>query len=512
MLYFIPSWYADGAWNEREQAWYKRREHVEFDDIVKHVQLFHRKNLAPYTLMLLSYTPNFRHFLHRNSIYLASYWSCFDAIQGVTVRRMQPFSYRHLQWPDQVEFIYSMFAVLAMHNGERYAKVEFGEDGNPFEVILYHSNAVIRKDVYDDRGFLSSRIYYEHGKPSYQEYLNQTETWVMRRFWEDGHLEINPDVEGYVLQHAGVTQIHPFGALRYDGLEQLLGEVLRAYLSHTTGEDAFCVAAHSLHMGLLQEVLADRNVILSLFEERHKLDLLTSQSFQGVRHLICDSQEGRAKLRERWPDLPPCTVITPFDTRPDFGISQQIAVKKILVPVDGLDASMFAFVVEQLAQYMAVWTDTRVCFFTRDSIYNRKQVLMSQASAVLSQEIVDECFSVEQCVDEFSTSRCMREQRLMVDFRPMQDIYLRVQGISSGIPQILLYPSEFVRSGENGVILDDKSQLLEAVVYYLEDLSHWNHAMVCAYEMSREFDTNQQIQSWREVLDHIARNSDTSGQ
>ena len=83
MLYFIPAWYQKNAWSENEQNWYEKRMHTEFDDTVKQVQLFHRNGAYQYRIMLLGHAPNFRHFLHRQSVYHAPYWSCFDAIQEV---------------------------------------------------------------------------------------------------------------------------------------------------------------------------------------------------------------------------------------------------------------------------------------------------------------------------------------------------------------------------------------------------------------------------------------------
>ena len=73
------------------------------------------------------------------------------------------FSFHNLNWPPNIEFIYSPFALVAMLHGEKYAQVEFGEDGN---LILGASEEavidwmrqpknkktleLIRKDAYPD--------------------------------------------------------------------------------------------------------------------------------------------------------------------------------------------------------------------------------------------------------------------------------------------------------------------------------------------------------------------------
>ena len=89
MLYFIPAWYQQDQWCENEQRWSIRRMHTEFDDTVKQIQLFHRNKAYPYQIILLSFAPNFRHFLHRQGIYRAPYWSCFDSIQEIKRKRAE---------------------------------------------------------------------------------------------------------------------------------------------------------------------------------------------------------------------------------------------------------------------------------------------------------------------------------------------------------------------------------------------------------------------------------------
>ena len=114
MQYFIPAWYQNGDWKENEQVWYRSRTVTEFDDTVKQIQLFFRKKAAPFKIMQLGFSPNFRHFLHRQGVYHVPYWSCFDAMQGIASDRTVLFSFHDLSWPDDVEFIYSPFAVIVI--------------------------------------------------------------------------------------------------------------------------------------------------------------------------------------------------------------------------------------------------------------------------------------------------------------------------------------------------------------------------------------------------------------
>jgi accessory secretory protein Asp1 len=137
MLYFVPAWYKHGHWNENEQSWHVRRMHTEFDDTVKHIQLFQRSGDYPYQIMLLSYAPNFRHFLHRQGVYRAPYWSCFDSVCEIRRKKAVLLSFRNMAWPENIEFIFSPFVVVAMLDKKKYAEIEFGEYGNPIRIDLY---------------------------------------------------------------------------------------------------------------------------------------------------------------------------------------------------------------------------------------------------------------------------------------------------------------------------------------------------------------------------------------
>lgn len=525
MLHFIPAWYADDSWSEQEQSWYSRRMHTEFDDTVKHVQLFHRNRIAPFEIMLLSYAPNFRHFLHRQGVYHAPYWSCFDAIQSISRKKAALLSYHNLKWPEGTEFLYTMFAVVAMRNGQKYAQIEFGEDGNLIRIDLYEGGCLRRKNLYDDRGFVSSTIIYQQGMPYYQDYLDEGGNWRIRRFFQDGHVQVNPQFPNFRLERWGCVWELPFRSQRYDSLEQVIAEVVREYIGRGSERDIFCAALHPLHMPLIERVFRNKRLILSVFEGRWDMeDNAFIQALGAARHLICDSQQSLRLLQKHGKEkLPNCTVITPFDSRPDFGKSQQTTSQKILVPVDGLKPEVFKWLAVALGQYLLENPDAQLYLFTREATYGLEQKLLQQVRGFLEEaglpwlqvpqekqeqtenaepvkSLSQRCFA-QQCVDELAVSRCLRQQRLIVDFRNVRDVYLRIVAISMGIPQILLYPSEFVVSGKNGIVLTSPRSLFEALRYYLDELANWNRAMVCAYEIGKQFDTKTQVENWKGVLD-----------
>lgn len=536
MLYFIPAWYQQNHWCENEQYWYTRRARTEFDDTVKHIQLFHRSKAYPFQIMLLSYAPNFRHFLHRQSVLHAPYWSCFDAIQEVRKKKVKMFSFHNLNWPEHVEFIYSSFALIAMREGEKYAQVEFGEDGNLIQVDIYQKGNIQRRNIYDDRGFVSSSTLFENGYPVYQDYLTDIGTWKIRHYFADGHVEVNPKSNTYLLVYQEKEYTGSFSKDSYEGMQQLIEEVLMAYLKLVSREDMFCVAVHELHNELLYRALDGRKMILSFYGERYDIKNKIEKAvplINASKYIITDALDNLKRIQRRMEQtLTKMTDITPFDSRVDLGISQQLTVQKILVPVDDMEEEWLEEVIARLGEYLPSNDKAQIHLFTRMSEYGRKKQLLEITRKILkkygmeedwaqeeeagketenmldSEETVPIRFFVEQCVDELSVSKCIREQRLIVDMRKNSEIYLRITGISVGIPQIVYRDSQFVEDGNNGLILKNMDMLGGAIAYYLDNLKNWNEAMVYSFEISKKYTTDVLIEKWKEVIEFVGNNSD----
>ena len=529
MLYFIPAWYQGNKWIENEQSWRVRRMRTEFDDTVKQIQLFHRSGVCPYQIMLLSFTPNFRHFLHRQGVYHAPYWSCFDAIQCIRRKKAMVLSFHNLSWPKDIEFVYSAFVMVAMLKGKKYAQIEFGEDGNPIRIDIYKDGRISRCNIYDDRGFVSSSILYEKEKAVYQEYFTENGSWKLRCYEEDGHIEINPRHPEYLLIYQGAEQEEIFSRLEYDNIDQVIQEVCTAYLKLTSEEDIFCVAMHNRHAALLEQVLEKRKTILSFFADRYSVCKHPEMigMIEGAGCVVTDSRESLLRIQRESAGLIKRIIdISPYDSRMDIGISQQLNVQKILVPIDGLKDEVFMKLIQHLGKYLLVHKEVRIHLFTREAAWNKRQLLLDKTRRCLKAAGLEEewalekeegvaendldaegsipiKFYVEQCVDELTVTRCMREQRLIVDLRAASEIYLQITAISIGIPQIVSRGTEFVESGKNGIVLKKMSDLHGALDYYLAGLANWNNAKISAYELGKKYRTDKLIEKWKEVIDFV---------
>ena len=112
-------------------------------------------------------------------------------------------------------------------------------------------------------------------------------------------------------------------------------------------------------------------------------------------------------------------------------------------------------------------------------------------------------FVVEQCVDEISVSKCMREQRILVDFSLEREIYLQIAAVSVGIPQIVCRKTKYVEHGKNGFVLQNTKDIRKSLTYYLSGMKYWNESLIYSRELSKDNSTEVLIREWKEVIERI---------
>lgn len=521
MINIIPAWHQAQKWCEQEQAWYHIDQKTEFDDSVKQMQLFHRSHMVDYNIIQLAYAPNFRHFLHRQSVLRAPYWSCFDAIQEVKRKKPALLSYLNIDWPKGVEFIFSPFAVIVYLQQQKYAKVEMGKDGNPIRIDMFDQNKICRSNIYDDRGFLSSTIVYQEGEPEYQEYLSESGIWKIRQDLRTGRVFVNEKCPTYTLCPKEEMLQYSFLKEEYANIEEIVQEVFGAYLQLQNPKDIYCIAVELLSVQLLSKCLEGKNVIASFYESRYRLSsedtLLLYGLMKNVGFCISDSEAEIREIKKVFSNVVDhIQFISPYDTRIDLGISQQLQVQKLLLPVDDLDMAVLDVLIQQLGEYVHKVENIEVHLFTRNpdpngkkKLLERVRELVGEEQMILSTDEVGELeadqeakplFYVEQCIDEMTCSKCMKEQRLLIDLRNKPEQYLQVLAVSMGIPQIVCEENRYVEHLKNGLVLSKMEDLHIALDYYLKGFVNWNQAMIYSYEIGKRNTTEVLLRLWKEVI------------
>ena len=106
-------------------------------------------------------------------------------------------------------------------------------------------------------------------------------------------------------------------------------------------------------------------------------------------------------------------------------------------------------------------------------------------------------------MDELSISKCIREQRIMVDVTTQPDLYLQISCISSAIPQIVSHVTQYVHNGKNGFVVKDISEISHCLIYYLDYITNWNKCMIYSYELGKEYNTASLIRKWKGVMKQV---------
>ena len=351
----------------------------------------------------------------------------------------------------------------------------------------------------------------------YQEYLMENTIWKLRVNASDGSVMVNPSYPMYDTK----TGEKQFCKLSYGSLDEVIQEVMSGFVNETGTKDTFFVAAHSLHMNVLGEVLRGRKVVYTFFEERYDYSKIhgIKSYLKASEYIITDSEHTTKIIKDNLSDENLSIMdIPPYDTRMDFGISQQLKVQNILIPIDGLDAAVYRAIIRKVSEYLCINDLAMVHIFTRNAQWGHEDNIRKELAGILkeygydtgwvskadnideNEKRIKQRFFIDVCVDERTISKCINEQRVILDLRGVVDVFLYITAISKGVPRISFSEDQFLHDGQNGIIIDDHDQIGTSLAFYLDSLENWNAALVACYEAGKNYKTEVLLDKWRKVL------------
>ena len=196
--------------------------------------------------------------------------------------------------------------------------------------------------------------------------------------------------------------------------------------------------------------------------------------------------------------------ISPFDTRLKLGSSQRIRAKKIFLPIQGLNNQRE--IIKIIAQYMEKNLDAELVIAFSEPGWGRQEKIEEEIKKLLEElditsfsletknspivenaqqdeeKVVPARVKVVRYLTEQDVIQHLEDIRLLVDLRDSPELYLQIAAISSGIPQVNLSQTRYVRHLKNGFLLGSIDELFDTLCYYLDGLSNWNQALVHAVE------------------------------
>lgn len=524
MFYFVPYWYGESKAKT-------------FDDTVNQIRMFEAVHENSETI-ICEYSPQIRCFLHQQNLSLNKYWSVFDMIQNIEDVNNKIVDFNDLSWPIESEFVYTPFRVNVILAGKTFANISFGLESQLSSVSYFDDDHISKTLIFDDRGFLSSIIYFSAGKKTVQEYLDVSGIWQIRVTYltESEKIVINP------------MSYHRFKKSTYHSLNDLIQEMINYHFANESDlkHATLIIAANEKYNQLLLNLsYRPSNLVLSFFKNRYeykKNEQLLIDELSLADIVIADTIGQLEDIKEivvaknNSHLVNKLQHITPYDTRFQLGISQQYKELTILLNTQELSKEEIIFVLCTILSCMA--DNNLIALSIACSEENNaekiddyiKQVLVGYYH--LDNNVILNDLQMDNTTDEnklenrdndgdtqqpvwvnlykrismhtFQTENDMIQAfenvRLIIDVSHRPNIYTQIAGISAGIPQINLSASPYIINQQNGLIIQDLSELKKAIDYYLIGLSHWNTALVYAVQQMRQYTNGAIVRKWRHIL------------
>lgn len=521
MFYFIPSWYNEyRQWYDDTPIWSRVYEKMDFDDTVNQLKMFQRAD-EDCLLMVLSYRPQLRYFLHKEGLQTSRYWSFFDDVQNIGRFSTKAIDFKELNWPEQVTFLYSPFIVLAQQHGKTIASIYFAENGNLLKIDWQEDGQVTQTLLFDDRGFLSSRLVLKDGRQLFQDYLNENGVWQLREYLdsENAKIEVNP--------YADQT----FQKEYYNSWGELLIERLQLFAEQQmTVQDKLVIACDKRHNDLLLTAFTPYQKIFSFFGQR--FDVTDSEALRKIveqsalivtekvesKEAVLASFTGMADTKK----LPTVLVSTPFDTRLRLGHSQSQKELDIYFFMDTINVEKRQRVLRTLLEMMGKNPAIRLILASYNSSLNAQNFQQEIDQLIIedfdpskffslaedsgenqidtSEELENHRISVEVITSETQIIALLDRVRLVMDLGQKPDLYTQIASISAGIPQINQVKTEYVAHRRNGWILSSEQELTKAIHYYFDGLRNWNDSLVYTVEKMGDYTSGKLLAKWKEEL------------
>ncbi len=532
MHYFIPSWYDDDIpWNIAGHPWYVPGSNMKFDSTVNDFRMFQEEDPKEVSLLIFGYAPQLRQFLHRQNLGCPSVHSVFDRFQDIHETELHPVSYRSLEWRTRTEWLYFPFQVMAYQDGVHYANVEFTEDGTVFCVDFLEKERTTRRDLYDDRGFLSSQVTYQNGMPGKQVFYDDSGNPQFERELPDGTVHI---------LEAGSPR---FRRSMYPNIASMLMEYLGKWFRSLGEKDDLVLASAPLHNRLVSTSVGSRRLIFDVPQSEFPTgrEEYFAQMLRQSMFVVTDTIAAEKKLKKYY-DKDTAAVLRrlPIDLRPSQGESVRMRQMKIFFPAEGLQEPMRTNALVQLLSVLDQDPDTRLVIGVTEE--RSRQVVRQWLSEVLpplfgdrlrvegmdfdaadkgaddrsyeeaetddpdivlAQEPEEKLpqISIAVCLSEEHVVQILREIRLIVDVRKRPNEYLQIAGISMGIPQIVADEQHYIENRKNGLVIREADEIPAACRYYLDSLMHWNESYVYCMQHVQQYENGSVLRKWKQLLE-----------
>lgn len=523
MIYFIPAW-------DKEQ-----RNQLSTDDLTGQIKAFMEAD-NDYRVIIMDYNPELHYFLHQLDLLESNTVSLYDSLQLTKPIDQKALNFSDLSFPKEAYLVYTPFNILVHLDGLLIGKITLGRASQILEVVYYSGNDRSCVEIYDDRGFLSSRENYEENTLKDMELFDDTGNWIFREITESGQCEVNKE------NHKELTKHY------YKNKEELQFELLSRALKGFKAEDSLVMSMTDKNIKALKKSPYLENTTLSLFQNRlswnqgkEKETLLELLDKANAAIVDTEASFKQLKTSVKTEDESKIFNLTPYDTRFELSISQEIKEEVLYLEGRRLNEDEMNQIIEMLLDYMTAILQEennqrsfKVVIRTENSSQKEKieetinqflyeryalelEVLSQLKPSLKKENSIDEeklekqypklslvrqlkeTWDVQHVTHEEELFKIIHEARLIIDLSDIPDLFTQIAGISAAIPQINKKESDYIHDEKNGKVLQDVTELPATLSYYLDTLHHWQKARAFSAQQIKKFSGGQ----LQEKLCHI---------
>lgn len=509
------------------------------DDISANVASMLKRTKQPYTLVTLQLMPHLRHQLARINQLEMKWWNVYDAIAAIPIREGIPLAVDDLDWPPGAEIVPGTSVTLVYVHGALYARCTYTPDEYLDQVTRYNAQGEpVQIDQFDDRGFLSWR----------------------RDLAPTGEVQTLFNAFGEVVltktDAAGITvapgQQQRFRQSHYDDFQTLLDEFTEKRAQQQP--ETFTLLVY--HAGFNYPstrvlALTPYDILVASNESRvTRSDDVLHRMTSVARAVIATDMAASRAIQLALADWAlllekPLRLLSPYSSKLALGHSnelsqlviywrttdlvdaaQQIVTRQILTEMLANDAVVLlasaddsgATINAVVQQFVDETFDVAADHAAIETVLGYLDAKDQQTLTLEQAEELDDLKELPNWdkvttaakflrrihlrgVDDHETMwAALDEARVLLDLSPQIDPFVQLAAISTGVPQLVNAKTEYVTTGNNGLVLQDLNEVGWGLAYFLDGLSHWNQSLVYNVAKMERFSDDRLIERWQEVM------------
>ncbi|NVO89548.1 accessory Sec system protein Asp1 [Lactobacillus rhamnosus] len=513
-------------------------EHPETDPVIELAMLF-QENELDFSLLFTKQMPDLRRLLYQVGLERFPWTNIYDEIQNIHVKSGIPYTIHDLVLPDDVVPFFVGLDVFYVRGATRMMQVHFHKDGFVYWTKEKLSSGQTQILHYDDRGFVTTKTMIE------TDGSQQT-------FWLDdrGHTVLIQNQEGITV---AANHQSRFSAAHYHDMQEIVYEFLmkksmqiQQSLQVVTNLSPSTLELRSGQPLLKQMIfLVNQRLQLAAADlikiDAHDIFIFPTSADEELFIRNAKANGGAAKVAHVGKHVMPQYATTLNlglsnetnldmiywrigDIQDDEGRRLLIQLLEMLQHEDdqGLMIEGTKSQIETISQHLSAFIQStfgvdlssedyqEVAKFVADERSGKPIAGLDKRGKKLRALPDWEALSAAdfvvsrvqlQVANRETQKALMHQARIYVDTETIPDLRMMIEAISNGVPLIVRQASTLVRDHQNGIVVQDLTEIPQACRFFLKTLKNWNAALVVNSELIEEFSATRLIKEWQEVTD-----------